>query len=238
MKSNTHFRFKQFTVAHDRCAHKVGTDGVLLGAWVNIENANHILEIGAGSGVISLMLAQRTRYNVTIDAVEISAPDAKQAAANVLSSPWPERIRVHHMPIQTYQSDFPYDLMVSNPPYFVDSLLPPAEDRSRARHGGELTFSGLVQCTKSLMSPGGRLGIILPETEALQFIAMANANGLHCLRQCSFKSRAHKPVERLLMEFGSAPGTCVTGSLTLYGADDNWSAEYRKLTGDFYLNSR
>ena len=114
-KSGSHFHFKQFSVRHDRSTMKVGTDGVLLGAWVNVDDSKRILDIGTGSGVIALMLAQRTTSDVLIDAVEVESDDAAQAKENVLQSPWPRRIDVHHTPIQNFHSDECYDLIVSQP---------------------------------------------------------------------------------------------------------------------------
>src|SRR5688572_10208046 len=131
MKSNTHFHFKKFTVEHASSTHKVGTDGVLIGAWTNVDDAKHILEVGAGSGVISLMLAQRTPPDAEIDAVEIEQGETQQARLNVANSPWPLKIRIHHTAVQSFFPVQRYDLIISNPPYFVNSYKPPEEKRTR-----------------------------------------------------------------------------------------------------------
>src|SRR5690349_15209367 len=115
-RSGTHFHFKQFSVRHDNATMKVGTDGVLLGAWADPGEAKYILDIGTGSGIIALMLAQRTNEDVIIDAVEVEATDAAQAAENISNSPWPAKVLVHHTAIQNFNSERKYDLIVSNPP--------------------------------------------------------------------------------------------------------------------------
>lgn len=235
MKSGTEFRFKQFTVAHDRSTHKVGTDGVLLGAWVNVAGVRRILDIGTGTGLIALMLAQRTQPGVTIDAVEIGAEDAAQARANVKASPWPDRVHVHHTGIQKYQTEKKYDLLVSNPPFFTGSLLPPEEKRRRARHTHELPFDELLEASIRLMADPARLAVVLPYAEGLAFTDAARARQLHLTRVCEFRSRTDKPVERLLMEFGKNTEKVTKEELILYSAGDTWSDRYRALTRAFYL---
>src|SRR5687767_8887834 len=125
MKRREDFQFKQFSVAHDRSTHKIGTDGVLLGAWVDVRNAHSILDIGTGTGVIALMLAQRCAGDTCIDAVEMEKEDAAQAKENVARSPWPQKVNVVHAMIQAYTPKAEYDLIVSNPPYFINSFLSP-----------------------------------------------------------------------------------------------------------------
>lgn len=235
MKGKSHFHFKQFSVAHDRCVHKVGTDAVLLGAWVNVDSARRVLDVGTGSGVIALMLAQRAANDVAIDAVEIDSTDAAQAVENVNASPWAEKISVHQLPIQEFRPGGSYDLIVSNPPYFVNSHLPPERRRTRARHTEDLTFDLLLTCATSLMKKTGRLAVVLPPVEGEQFSALATGKGLYAVRRCAFRSRAHKAVERFLMEFSYEEKEMVEESLTLYAEGDTWSDEYRALTGAFYL---
>jgi tRNA1Val (adenine37-N6)-methyltransferase len=236
MKSSAHFHFKKFRIAHDRSTHKVGTDGVLLGAWVAIENVNRILDIGTGTGVIALMVAQRTPPEVQIDAVEFEKEDAAQATENVLQSPWPGKIKVYHTAIQDFHPDKKYDLMVSNPPYFVNSSLPPEKKRSQARHTRELSFEDLLYSAHRLLAPSGRLAVILPFEEGLTFLELAKGRHLYCQRQCAFRSRSHKPIERWLFEFGDRERAFVNEELVLYDDGEAWSAQYRRITQDFYLN--
>ena len=230
------FHFKQFTVAHDRSRHKVGTDAVLLGSWVSIlESDKLFLDIGTGSGVIALMLAQRTKSGVHIDAIDIHEKDAAQAANNVANSPWPEKITVHHTAAQTFLPGKHYDVIVSNPPYFEKSLLPPDQQRGAARHTRELSFEDLLYCVLRLMSPRGKFGVILPYTEGMRLMQMAENIGLFVTRQTNFRSREHKPIERLLLEFSRRQGNVEGTNLTLYGDGDTWTEAYRSLTKDFYV---
>src|SRR5579859_709466 len=130
---------------------KVGTDAVLLGAWVSVAGAKRILDIGTGCGVIALMLAQRTNDDAIINAVEIEAADARQAKDNVLKSPWLKKVTVHQKAIQAFDIGERFDLIVSNPPYYVNSLLPPARARAQARHGKSLTAEELIDQSLRLL---------------------------------------------------------------------------------------
>jgi len=238
MKSGHYFRFKQFNIAHDRCIHKVGTDGVLLGAWVNIENCQTILDIGTGSGVIALMLAQRTADQPTtrIDAVELEAADAAQAHDNAMRSPWASRIQVHHTAIQEFQPGTAYDLIVSNPPFFNNSLKPPGERRGQTRHTTTLDHQALIHHVIRLLAPRGTFNVILPVAEGTRFIALAGEAGLYTTRQHAFRTRGGKPVERWLLEFGKVGVTTVEeGEVLLYSQGQTWADSYRNLTLEFYL---
>jgi tRNA1Val (adenine37-N6)-methyltransferase len=228
------FRFKQFTISRDGATHKVGTDGVLLGAWVNVDKAKSILDIGTGSGVIAIMLAQRNA-DAVIDAIEIQHEDAVQAKINAEQSRWKERIHVHEVAVQNYSSSICYDLIVSNPPFFVNSWLPPTEKRAKVRHAQSLSFEDLLESVLRLLSPQGKFGLILPYQEALAFIALAESRNLFCNRMCDFKTRAHKKVERVLMEFGFERDVLIKEEVLLYEEGDVWSEGYVNLTGEFYL---
>jgi tRNA1Val (adenine37-N6)-methyltransferase len=236
MKSGTHFHFKQFSIAHDRCVHKVGTDGVLLGAWVNVENSNVILDIGTGSGVIALILAQRTSAQTSIDAIELEKADAEQAIENVNHSPWKERVTIFNGAIQQFSPNVKYDLIVSNPPYFINSYVPPDHRRTQARHTSSLPFEELLAAVVSHLAANGRFAVILPDTEGLQFIKLAEQFQLYCIRKCSFRARRHKPIERWLMEFSFHSTPVEESELILYEGDsENWCIEYKNLTKEFYL---
>lgn len=228
------FHFKLFSINHDRCAHKVGTDGVLLGAWVDISRASRILDIGTGSGVIALMMAQRTIAGTRIDAIDVSADDCLQAIENVASSPWPEKIAINNVALQHFKSE-PYDLIVSNPPYFIDSAKPPKEGRVRARHTASLSPLDLLDHSRRLLSDNGKLCLILPTTEANRFIDLATRSGWYCGRTCEFRARASKPVERLLFQLLLHYQEPRKESITLYDQGDQWTNEYKFLTKDFYL---
>jgi tRNA1Val (adenine37-N6)-methyltransferase len=236
-KSGTHFHFKQFSVRHDRSTMKVGTDGVLLGAWVDIGNCKRILDIGTGSGVIALMLAQRTTSDVTIDAVEVESEDAEQAKENVEQSPWPRRIEVFTSSIQNYTSHELYDLIVSNPPYFNNSAKPPDEKRVQARHTTSLPYDVLLKHVKQLLAPNGRVAVILPFTEGLEFETLTSKQNLYCVRKTGFRTRREKPIERWLMEFSQQSQDKIENEILLYNDGLEWSDDYIRLTRDFYLKA-
>lgn len=230
------FRFKQFSVQDDGAAMKVGTDAVLLGAWCRVESARRILDIGTGSGVIALMLAQRSAPDAHIDAVEQSAEDVTQAAENFQRSPWPEKLSAIHRAIQEYQAVDRYELIVCNPPYFSQSLLPPEKRRQEARHDTRLSRKDLVAAIVRLLHPDGAACLILPHAEAEKFVTEAGASGLHPTRVTRFRTRPTKPPERLLVELRMVQTPPPKpDELVLYEEGDNRSALYRQLTGDFYL---
>ncbi len=214
---------------------KVGTDAVLLGAWASVDNTNRILDIGAGSGVIALMLAQRSPEPIHIDAVEIEHQDAAQAKENISNSPWRSRISVHGVPIQHFTSAINYDLIVSNPPYFTNSFQPPDKKRLRTRHTVLLDFPELIKSVVRLLNPEGRFNVILPYTEGLEFIELAQQSALYCSRKWSFRSRKEKPTERLLMEFKFHPTEKKEGEIIHYNESEEWTDDYKALTKDFYL---
>ena len=236
MRKAGDFIFKQFKVSQQKSTHKVGTDGVLLGAWVRLEQAKTILDVGTGTGVIALMLAQRSMTAVT-DALEIQQDDANQAKENFLSSPWPSRLRAIHQSLQQFSPAIKYDLIVSNPPYFQNSYLPPSENRTIVRHTGALPFDDLLAHSVRLLSDLGRCAFIRPPVEGDKVIAAARQHGLFLSRMCEFRSRATKPVERVLMEFGFAEKAISTESLVLYAHErgEEWSEDYKAITKDFYL---
>jgi tRNA1Val (adenine37-N6)-methyltransferase len=235
MRVKNKFDFKQFTVHHDRSSMKVGTDGVLLGAWADVTHAKRILDVGTGSGVIALMLAQRTNEKTQIDAIDISSIDCDQARENIAQSPWPEKISVHHTSLQLFESD-QYDLIVSNPPYFINSYKPPTSGRTNARHTETLGHHELLLHAKRMLNPVGSLAVVLPLIEANQFQEIAQHNGWHATRKCTFQSKIRKPIERILLEFQLVERPLHEESLVLYDENGDWSAAYRNLTKDFYLN--
>ena len=233
--SVSHFRFKQFTIHHDRATMKVGTDGVLLGAWAIVHTDQYLLDIGTGSGLIALMLAQRTINTGFIDAVEIEKYGAEQAIENVHRSPWAQRIKVHQMAIQDFNPERKYDLIISNPPYFQNSFKPPDEKRVQTRHTVFLPFADLIASVNRLLATDGKFNVILPNQEGLAFIDLAKSNHLHCTRQWSFRTRNEKPIERWLLEFSFQEQSREEGEIILYKTGEEWSDGYKALTKEFYL---
>ncbi|HMG93828.1 MAG TPA: methyltransferase [Chryseolinea sp.] len=235
MKSGTYFHFKQFSVRHDRCAMKVGTDAVLLGAWVDVSAAENILDIGTGSGVIALMLAQRTANSTQVESVEIEKNSADQAAENVSKSPWFSRVGVHQLAVQDYFPVARFDLIVTNPPYFNKSLRPPDKGRHQVRHTSSLSYDDLLSAVVRLLTSHGRFNVILPYQEAMVFSELASRYQLFCTRICHFKTRREKPVERTLLEFSTSAQSLDEGEILLYDHDLEWSTSYRSLISDFYI---
>ena len=156
------FRFKQFSVRNDKSAMKVGTDGVLLGAWADVKAANSVLDIGTGTGLVALMMAQRC--NANIDAIEIDADAFAEATLNFNESPWAERMKVIHDDFITFSKDcdLRYDVIVSNPPYFIDSLVCQEEKRKNARHTSSLSYENLIECAVKLLNDNGFICLITP----------------------------------------------------------------------------
>src|SRR5690606_490983 len=190
-------QFKQFSIRHDRVAMKVGMDGVLLGAWTSVENVKTILDVGTGSGVIALMLAQRATDSVRVDAVEIS-DDAHQAAENFSASPWNDRLRAHQSSVQELEVDEPYDLIVTNPPYYADALQPPAPRRESARHARALRHAEIVAAAYRLLRSHGRSSLMLPHAAANSSGTPGARQGFYCSRVCEVQSRPTKPPIRRL----------------------------------------
>lgn len=229
------FQFKRFTIHHDRCTMKVGTDAVLLGAWAKVNDAERILDIGTGSGVIALMMAQRSSDQVLIDAVEIEHEDVMQAKENVLQSPWSGRISVHETSIQNFKTEIQYDLIISNPPYFNNSFRPPNKKRLRTRHTISLNFPELIKSVIRLLKPEGKFNVILPYIEGLEFIKLAKQSALHTSRQWSFRPRKGKPIERLIIEFQFQSIEKEEDEIIHYKENEEWTNAYKVLTKDFYL---
>jgi tRNA1Val (adenine37-N6)-methyltransferase len=209
---------------------KVGTDAVLLGAWVNVGDAKTILDVGTGSGVIALMLAQRS--NGIVDAIEPDKNSSEQAKENFDLSPWKDRLHVFNTRIQEVNTAV-YDLIVTNPPFFSNSLLPPKATRQNARHTETLSFDDLLIATKRLLTNHGRLAVVLPVTEGDHFREKALTYDLYCNRRLAFYSRRSKQQERWLMEFSWKSAGPVNETLVLYGEKENWSTEYAALVKEF-----
>ncbi len=235
-----HFSFKQFKIFHDKCAMKVGTDGVLLGAWCNVLDVRKALDIGTGSGLIAIMLAQRNR-DCVIDAVEIDETAYNQALENIAGCPWNTRINVHHSSFQDFsqKNHDTYDLIVSNPPYFQNSLPNPSPDRSAARHAHSLPIRDMINGVKKLLNPGGRYCMIMPVPEARIFVEQASVSGLFCRAVTAVLPNPGKPPKRYLLEFNSTQGDITNSEIIIeLEIRHNYSNEFKKLTEDFYLYFR
>lgn len=300
--ANPYFSFKQFTVWQEHAAMRVGTDGVLLGAWCDLSSCvsvvipdestdrrqpenvcpadpsqildssnrdqtvwddhvqdereksvcgaqngadaetkkvGRVLDIGSGTGVIALMVAQRTS-NAQIDAVEPDSGSCEDALRNFAESPWADRLHLHDVTLQEYVSRYAekvqYDLIVSNPPYFVDSLKAPDPVRNAVRHAVSLPFEELLDGVKALLAEHGRFAVILPVTEGVLLEKLALERSLHCVRKCLVQTKPGVPPKRVMMEFGrkSVP---LRSDLLIMETErhQEFTEEYRRLTRDFYL---
>ena len=231
---NPYFAFKQFTVRHDRCAMKVGTDGVLLGAWTDLSHSRRILDIGTGTGLIALMLAQRS-MDARITAIDLDSAAVEQAQENIQASPWKDRIEALQQDICTYHPNGTFDTIVSNPPYFIDSLKCPDGQRSTARHTDTLDADRLIGKVSELLTSDGRFSIILPAEQTEDLIRVAGEKGLHPSRQTWVITRPGLSPKRILMEFRKIPVTLQPDELVIELERHVYSEEYIALTKEFYL---
>lgn len=260
------FKFKQFTIHQDRTAMKVGTDGVLLGAWAPIvPTANKLLDIGTGTGLIALMLAQRLTQckmqnakctidteksdvnnyelcimncELKIDAIDIDQSSIEQATENIKNSPFASHITTHHTSLQEHTATEKYDAIVCNPPYFVASLKCPDASRTQARHTDSLSFDDLLQHSARLLNPEGSLSVILPINEGNQLIELAPKYGFSLTELVHVHPTPTSEPKRLLMHFikqSTENSSILNSKLTIELARHQYTPEYIALTRNFYL---
>lgn len=235
---NNYFKFKQFTIYQDGSAMKVGTDGVLLGAWANVEKSQRILDVGTGTGLIAIMLAQRTNSNVNIDAIEIDDSAYQQAIENIKSCPWNNRLNAIHQSFQDFSANSKnkYDVIVSNPPYFMNGLDAKEESRTKARNADHLPFEELLEGSKSLLNPEGRLAVVLPIEEGEYFIRLAKLTGFYLSKMIHVLPNPGKPTKRYLLEFSLELCAVFEDELIVENGQRHvYSPEYIELTKEFYL---
>ena len=239
--SNAYFQFKQFTVWHERCAMKVGTDGVLAGALAPVGNYQHILDVGTGSGLIALMLAQRC-LEAQLTAIEIDDEAAVQAEENFANSPWKERIHLVHGDFNEFAPDTKFDLIISNPPYFTDALKAPDHQRTLARHNETLNYHQLFLHARQLLQPTGVCCIIIPTENEIFVNDMASRHHFFPQAVTRIFTKPGKPCRRLFITYWRGgkndlyyPGHPTEQTLYLMDANSNYSVDYRKLTEDFYV---
>ena len=216
---------------------KVGTDAVLLGAWVDLKGAGRILDVGTGTGLIAIMMAQRS--GALIDAVEIDRQACLQARENVAACPWNQRITIFHDTFQHFAENATasYDVIISNPPYFRDSLKPPSRSRSLARHDDRLSLESLLFYTSRLLNPRGRLAVITPAANLDNLMAVAAFNNLYPVKQVTVFPIPGKQASRSLVTFTSGWNLpCETSSLVIRNAHSHdYTDDYKDLTKAFYL---
>jgi len=232
------FAFKQFIIKQNLCAMKVGTDAVLLGAWVIPNGSKHILDIGTGTGVIALMIAQKATG--FIDAIDIDENAVIHAKQNVMKSKFADKVGVQLISLQEYalQETKKFDLIVTNPPYFEQSYKSSDEQRSQARHADVLPFEELLDGVKKLLHDKGKFCLILPRLEAEKFTTLAEKKGLQLSKLLRVKSRADKTeAKRHLMQFEFKATEFSENTLVIEEeVRHQYTPEYRALTKDYYLN--
>lgn len=231
------FKFKQFTINQDRCAMKVGTDGVLLGAWSPIpENVFSVLDIGAGTGLLSLILAQRTTAE-QIDAIEIDDEAFEQATDNFEASPWNDRLFCFHAGLDEFmeEPEDEYDVIVSNPPFYTETYKSENEQRDLARFEDALPFEDLVEAADLLLSENGIFSVIIPFKEEQRFLALANDFELYPLKITRVKGTPTTEIKRSLLAFTRMQQTAIVDELIIETARHQYTPEYIELTKDFYL---
>lgn len=227
------FRFKQFLVHQDRCAMRVNTDGCLLAAWAN-PLGKRILDVGCGSGVISLMIAQRNQ-TATIHSLDIDEGSCADSQINFQASPWPDRLSVSCSDFLEWSSSEPFDLIISNPPFFSNGVKPSDPNRRYTRHTEALPANRFLEKAASLLTSSGRISVIVPTNEFRLWEHCANEYGLKTGRMCSVCPDANKPAHRIMAEFGN--GVNITKeSLAIRNSNQEYSNDFMLLLQDFYLH--
>ena len=231
------FKFKEFTINQDQCAMKIGTDGVLLGAWTSIkENPHSILDIGTGTGVIALQLAQQTDAE-TIDAIEIDDKAYEQAVENFENSDWGDRLFCYHASLEEFvtEIDEKYDLIVSNPPFYTDEFESKNNARNKARFTSSLSFLTLLNGVSHLLSTAGLFSVIVPYKEEQNFIQLASKVNLFPVRICRVKGTPIAETKRSLLELSFLESDVITTELIIENSRHQYTKDYVEVVRDFYL---
>jgi len=235
--SSAPFKFKQFTVKQDRCAMKIGTDSVLLGAWTSVkDNPISILDIGAGTGILSLILAQQTNAEL-IEAIEIDDDAYEQCAENFENSPWNDRLFCYHASLLEYveEIDDKYDLIICNPPFYSEDYKTKDESRDLARFQDAMPFEHLVYAVSQLLHENGIFSLIIPNKENQKLIDLASKVGLFPNRILNVKGTQNSKIKRSLIEFSFQKKSIENSELIIENSRHNYTEDYINLTKDFYL---
>ncbi len=234
--SNNYFQFKHFVINQENCAMKVSTDGVLLGSWANVEDVTSILDIGTGTGLLALMMAQRTLAR--IDAIEIEPSAFRQAYENSKNSKWSDRIRIINASLQEYvKCGKKYDLIVCNPPYFSNSLKSGNVKRNLARHNDYLSQTELLAGVNKLLSANGRFALILPYNEGKAFILESVTYGLYCSAILNIKPGPEREINRLVIELSRLSQQMEENVVIIRQEDGTYTEDYKRLTSEYYLGT-
>lgn len=237
-KESNIFKFKQFQLSNRLSAMKINTDGVVLGAWCSLHEGDFVVwDVGCGTGVIALMIAQRC--GAKIYAIDIDDKAIAETAMNIASSPWPDRVVSVHGDVSLVKGALPApDLIVSNPPYFsekIHSLVSPKMRRATARHEGTLSYDVLIELASDALSPGGRLAIISPFDREDDIMMSAAMNRMDIHRKLFLKSSEKKRCKRILWELGRDVDMMTEETLVIRRSDGRYTPEFWQLVKDFYL---
>lgn len=227
------FQFKQFTIHQDQCAMKVSTDACILGAWVPVEQAENILDIGAGTGLLSLMMAQRS--TARIDAVELDQPAFEQAKSNISQSKWHNRISVFQGKIQDFSSDKKYDYIVSNPPFYQNHLKSEKVQKNQAHHTETLSFEELLDSVLRLRTTSGKFAVLLPAYEATVLEDLAVSKGFFPQKKLTVRHREGAKILRVIVEYGTSSVVLENTKLLIKDAQEQYTAQFSALLKEYYL---
>ncbi|MCF2949039.1 methyltransferase domain-containing protein [Paraglaciecola aquimarina] len=220
---------------------KVGTDSIMLGSWVNVANAKNILDIGTGSGLLAIMLAQNVQPDCKITGIDLDVSAIVQAVSNGAQSPWAEQLFFEQVALQIFQVNTPFDLIVSNPPYFPVNHASNAKNsdikRIKARQISGLNHAELLERVATLLTEAGRFYCVLPDDAVAKFIVFAESVGLYCKEQLKVKANPEGKVIRHLLLFSKQKSQMLISHMCIYGEQkEKYSTEYRKLCREYYLN--
>jgi tRNA1Val (adenine37-N6)-methyltransferase len=229
------FQFKQFCIQHNNAAMKIGTDGILLGAWADVSQSKNILDIGAGTGIIAIMQAQKNNQ-LNIEAIEIEKAACIDAQHNFNNCPWTKRLKLHHLSLSAFQPKKAYDTIISNPPFFENSLASKSVERNHARHNSSLHFNTIISFAVKNLSKNGSLSLILPVDQGLLCTINAEKSGLFIIRKCNVFPNSIKKQHRLLLEFSKTKKPLIESNLIIETNNRHeYTEDYKSLTRDFYI---
>ena len=231
--ANTHFAFKQFTIHQDQTAMKVTTDACILGAYTDIQQATKILDIGTGTGLLALMLAQKSE--VKIDAVEIDKNAYSQSVMNINGSIFKDKITVYNKPIQDFVAINSYDLIISNPPFFQNHLKSETASRNNSLHTDTLSFEDLLSSVLKLLSSNGTFVVLLPEYQSSIFEQLSVSQGLYPQKKLTIRHRKGSKILRIITTFERIKKEIINEELIIKNPDESYTPDFQALLKDYYL---